>query len=407
MRAVVLPGTAAIFPLALPADGIPILNEPLAQRVRAELTAAGFTVVDGSSPDRVSLVLGPGVFVNAACARALAAAAPGGGRLRIRAPGWARLAGGAEAREVDASVVPAGMRIEDRFSLPVVELDAEEQAFSVAEGPEALNVPAPLLVAAQVSSWADVLWLNLFGMAARVRAIPRARGILLVAGAALRARSLNPWRIAGKLVEVGRGCDVHPSAIVEASVLGTGVRIGPGAVVRGSVLGDGAEVEELALVVGSVVGRSARVQRQAMTKFCVLGARASNGGIIQLSVLGEGASIRGGSYLMDRKLDGGTVSVVSADGKVSASGPLLGGALGPGASLGSGVWLAPGRAVPAGAIVTRSPQDVLVRVPHDLAPGVYAVEGGTAVPVRTGGRGADAPPAGSPPGAGTATKGGR
>lgn len=386
MRAVVLPGPAPIFPLALPADAVPILNESLAQRVRAELTAAGAELRSHSLLPLPLLVVGAGVFVNAACVRALVAAAPRGGRLRIRAPGWARLAGGAEAREVDVAVVPAGLALEERFGLPVVELDAEEQAFSVAEGPEALNVPAPRLVGAQVSSWADVLWLNLFGMAARVRAIPRARGIGMVTWAALRARSLNPWRIAGRLVERGRGCDVHPSAIVEASVLGAGVRIGPGAVVRGSVLAEGAEVEELALVVGSVIGKNARVQRQAMTKFCVLGERASNGGIIQLSVLGDGASIRGGSYLMDRKLDGGLVSVVSADGTVSASGPLLGGALGPGASIGSGVWLAPGRAVPAGAIVTRSPQDVLVRVPHDLAPGVYAVEGGTAVPVRTGRR---------------------
>ena len=389
MKAVVLSGAGEIFPLALRADAVSILNEPLAARVRAELMTAGFTVA-GSAPNQVDcaeiagesrLVVGPGVFVNAAAARALADVAPAGGRLRLRAPGWARLAGGPAERDLDVSIVPAGRALADRGRLVVVELDADEQSFSIAEGPEALNVPAPRLVAGLVESWADVLWLNLFGMAARVRALSRARGVALVLGAAVRARSLNPWRIAGRLVEYGKGCDVHPSAVVEASVLGAGVRIGPGAVVRGSVLGDGAEVEELALLVGSVIGKRARVQRQAMTKFCVLGNGASNGGIIQLSLLADGASIRGGSYLMDRKLDGGIVSVVRADGTVAPSGPLLGGALGPGASIGSGVWLAPGRAVPPGVIVTRSAQDVLVRVPHDSAPGVYAVEGGTAVPV--------------------------
>lgn len=374
-----------VAPFGVSSDRLPLLNAPFGEILRAELATAGITP-SGSMPvgGAGTLVVGPDVFVNAACIRAfLARCGPEGGRLRLVSPGWARAAGGPDARDVDVSLIVSGHASGDaaaRAGLPPVEVDAEETSFAVARGPEAFDVPAPRHVAARVETWADLLWLNLFCMTARVRNLSRARGAAIVLGAALRARSLNPWRVAGRLVEKGRGCDVHPSAVVEASMLGDGVRIGPGAVVRGAILGAGVEVEELALVAGSVVGPDSRVQRQAMLKFSVAGSRVSTGGVVQLSVLADGSSTRSGSWILDRRLDGAPVQVAAAGGLADA-GPALGVALGPGAAVGSGVWIAPGRAIPAGVVVTRARQDVLARVPQDLAPGTYAVEEGGAVPV--------------------------
>jgi hypothetical protein len=349
---------AIVPPFGVPASALPVLNRPLAAAVAAEIAESGL--------DPSTITIAPDVYVNAACLRALAEKR---GRLRLRAAGWARMAGGPDVRDVEVAVGAGG---------DAVEIDAQEMTIDFAQGPETVSFAAPRRIACRIASWSDLLWANLFAMSARMRNIPPATGVGLVALAALRARSLNPWSIAGKLVKTGRRCDVHPRAIVEASVLGDGVRIGPGAVVRNSHIGDGVEVEELAFVSGSVLGHRSRVQRQAMFKFSVLDEGAIAGGTIQLSFFGAGSALRGGSYTLDRRLDGRPVQVMSASGLVEA-GPTIGAALGPKASVGSGVWIAPGRAIPAGAIVVRGEQDMVAKIPAGLPPGVYAVRDGTLV----------------------------
>lgn len=377
-----------IAPLG-PLAELPVMGVPFRTAVRQELHEAGCTINEKirREPECRELVLGPGTWINAATASAMLEAEPASGaRLVLRAPGWARLAGGPVERAVDVAVVPAGTLVDAaaRAALPPVILDADEKSFGVAKGPEALDVPAPRLVACDVRTWADLLWVSLFSMTARVRNLTPAKGLLLVTVAAARSLSLNPHRVAGKLVQRGKGCDIHPSAVVEASVLGEGVKIGPGAVVRGSILKSGAEVEELALVVGSVVGGQARVQRQAMCKFSVLSNLASCGGTVQLSFFGEGASLRGGSYTIDRNLDASPVRVTSPDGTLVDAGPVLGVVLGPGAMIGSGVWIAAGRAIPAGVTVIRAPSDTVLRFGATVPPGIYAVVDGTLAPVPTG-----------------------
>ena len=47
---------------------------------------------------------------------------------------------------------------------------------------------------------------------------------------------------------------MHPTAHVEASILGDGVVIGPRATVRNSILGDGVEVADHASVIACTVG---------------------------------------------------------------------------------------------------------------------------------------------------------
>lgn len=381
-------GDPVVSPFGIPASRLPVLTRPLAASFAEELRAAGVPA-GGVLPGGARLAGSSGVWANAAAVRALIdGAGPAGARMVLRAPGWAAVAGGAERRAIDLGVVPPGADANSRAvrdALAPLEIDAGESGVQVSEGPEAFRVAAPRCVACEVRSWPDLLFTNLFGMASRVRAISPVRGTWIVLGAMLRARSLSKWRIAGKLVARGRGCDIHPSAVVEASVLGDGVRIGPGAVVRGAMLGAGVEVEELALVVGSVVGARSRVQRQAMLKFSVTGEEVSAGGTAQLSIFGDRSAMRLGSYTLDRRLDGTPVRVRMGEGPHAAlveSGPALGVALGPGASIGSGVWIGAGRAVPAGVVLVRGPGDVVTRIPDSLPPGVYAVENGTLAAVR-------------------------
>lgn len=374
-----------IPPLGALAD-LPLLGPPFRSAVRNELFAAGCTVNEKMrrDPAKKELVLGPATWLNGPCARAFLDAAPhSGARLVLRAPGWARFAGGPAERAIDAAVVPAGTAADAaaRAALPVFVLDADEQAVSLAKGPEALDAYAPRYVAADVRSWSDLLWLNLIGMTSRVRNLSKTKGLFLVLAGAAKALSLNKWEIAGQLVERGKGCDIHPSAIVEASVIGPGVTIGAGAVVRGSIVHAGAEIEELALVFGSVIGAKARVERQAMCKFTVLSNAAILGGTVQLSFFGEGASLRGGSYTLDRNLDGKPVRVTAAGGSLVDAGPVLGAALGPRSMIGSGVWIGAGRGIPADVTVVRSPYDMVLRFGNDVPPGVYAVVDGTLAPL--------------------------
>ena len=74
--------------------------------------------------------------------------------------------------------------------------------------------------------WAHIVWANQAAASSVVRRVPRWRGILRLLWAALRAMSLDKWRVLAKLNTVGRDCDIHPTAVVEAGVtLGLGTKV--------------------------------------------------------------------------------------------------------------------------------------------------------------------------------------
>ncbi len=247
----------------------------------------------------------------------------------LRGPGEPgdRLSGAAELRvpseeRVLALPIPGGpLALSDRF---------------------VVRVRHPLqLLWANLLSLPPVLWRELAGEGLV--------GLLRVAWAVLRAGSTAQERVAATMT-VQRGASVHPSAVVEASLLLPGAVVEAGAVVRGSVLGPGARVEALAVCEGSVLGEGAVVQRQALSRYCVLGPGAMLGGTTQLSVFGPGSSLKAGSFAMDQGLSGEVR--VSVDGALQAA-PLglAGCSLGKDTLVGSGVWIAPGRQIPPGITV--------------------------------------------------------
>jgi len=214
-----------------------------------------------------------------------------------------------------------------------------------------------------VGHWAQLLWANLLGLGPALWLSLGAGmgGALRVAWGAACAGSLAPYRVARHVNSVGRGARIHPNATVEGSVIGAGASVGAGAVVRGSLVGAGASVEDLALVEGSVIGDGAVVQRLAMVKYSVVESKAFAAGIHQLAVLGEGATTKLGAVLMDQGFRG-PVRVRVGGGLCEAPHGMLGVCLGPGAVVGSGVFVAPGRAIPAGLTVVQDPQRVVGRV---------------------------------------------
>ena len=149
---------------------------------------------------------------------------------------------------------------------------------------------------------------------------------------------------------MGRDCEIHPTAVVELSVLGDGVKVGPHAVVRGSILGPGAKVDAFANVNASVLGAGARAGRYAFLNLCTLYPRAmvSKGDGFQASVFGEDSFVAWGATILD--LSFGQGIKVETDGpgsqRVHSGVHFLGAALGHRAVIGNKVRVRYGVAIP-------------------------------------------------------------
>ncbi len=126
----------------------------------------------------------------------------------------------------------------------------------------------------------------------------------------LTAFTLNPFKIMRRVVIKGKKCSIHPTAWVEASVLGNGVSIGPGAIVRGSYVGDGVRIAEGAKVLGSVVGDGSEVTWHAIVNLSLLYPKACIGlPGVQTIFVGREAFISSMSMGIDVKFEGGYIGV--------------------------------------------------------------------------------------------------
>ena len=285
--------------------------------------------------------------------------------------------------------LPAGVggdALSSEPNLPLVVVDPGEKMLRrpggrpVGSGPNR-GMPAPARLALRVGHWTHLLLANLLGFGAAVADQGRWRNLLRVIWAVLRARSFNPHAVAAKLNRIGRGCLIHPTAVVEGCMLGDGVYVGAHAVVQGCVLGDGVMVDELASATLSVLAPQARILRRGMVRFSLLQPSATGGGSVQLSVLGRDASLLRSAHTFDVDLSARPIRCRGADGTLQRSGlPYLGCCLGHGATVGGGVWVAPGRSIPNGVQVVRPPEATVLRIPAGLHPGTLAwVEHGSLV----------------------------
>ncbi len=195
---------------------------------------------------------------------------------------------------------------------------------------------------------------------------------------------LAPWRPAWAWLRhggraagsaVGAGSRIHPTARIEGCVLGRDVQIGAYSVLRGCVVGDGVIVEDHATARLSYLAHESHLANFAMFNLSVLGARSSAGHIgAQASILGDDAFLSTFATLQDLALVGDVR--VRADtlpgAPILPSGtPFLGSALGHRVRIGSGISVAPGRAI--GNDTTLVSDDV-VRAP--LGSGAWGRAGG-------------------------------
>lgn len=98
-------------------------------------------------------------------------------------------------------------------------------------GGEGVSVACTTRGIVQINHWTNLWWANLDGLLTRI-AVLRKESKLRLLLLALRARVANQWKVLRETNEIGRNCDIHPSAYLEGCRVGDNVQIGAGAVIR-------------------------------------------------------------------------------------------------------------------------------------------------------------------------------
>ena len=395
--AVITPSGRVIAPFMDPVGEVQVLDRTLRAVQEEAVAEAGLTLVETPPADRPYVAFSDRTFLTGGLLRRLLEQGGIGQRARVEDAVWLEntmpLQDLAAPGLYELGIFPAGAAPDYGVLEPVsLELDLAHEA-PPAEHP-AIAHAAPEQVAAgdavihQVDHWSHILRVNWIAMAATIAREKRRfeerfflMKIALILLVWARARfSLNPFKLARALNQIGPGCTIHPTAVVEGAVLGEGVNIGPFAVVRGSVIGAGARIEEYAVVNMSAVGAGARIGRRGTCNLCVLypGAFFGAGNGYQACVFGRDSFAAWTTTVFDLSFDK-HVRVMKDGQRVDSGTFFLGAAIGHRARIGGLVTLGYGASVPNDAFLVGDSFQVLRR--WEEGPGPHRVVDGVARPV--------------------------
>ena len=255
-------------------------------------------------------------------------------------------------------------------SLPPLRIEAEQKAFPIKPGeflPSTVDVKfTPAFTDAilfHVCHWVHIWLLNLIVLGDELLRTFTANKFKLVLRA-LSAFSLNKHKIASRFVIKGKGCDIHPTATVQASVLGDRVTVGPYSIVQGCILGDDVKINEQSIIIGTVFGEGTSTCPRGWSKLCVTYPKTS-AGRMHACLIGRNVFMASLAYFFDVKFQG-TIKVWHEGNMVDTGMNFLGGCVGHNAIIGPDCWLASGREVPNGAMIIKNPKEVISSIPPDL-----------------------------------------
>jgi hypothetical protein len=391
MKACIIENSSPIAPFGERASELPVLNTPLLQAQRDVLSAVGLDVVEEPPANEAWVRAGSRCwFTEAMLRRFLKIALPDNGLSRTHATGATIQLVHPQFQDLtealqdlpgpglhDLAIVPAGADpattdLPCVVVTPTLHLPSQSDPSADQEGSNDPSIPLGDEFIHQVDHWSHLLRVNLLAImawgASRKRAFDeqnlskRLWGLLRLL---LKARSFKPTRLARTQNIEGPGCRIHPTAVVEESVLGVGVEVDAFAVVRGSWLGDGAHVEEHASVNASVVGPDARVGRFALANFCVLleSATISIGDGFQACVFGRSSYLAIGACIQDLCFEG-NVRVIHHGHRVDSGVPFLGAAIGHRTRIGNGVRIGYGAEVPNDRALVLGSEHLFLRWPE-------------------------------------------
>lgn len=397
MKAVRLSCGRRIPPFLDPMSQVQVAGRDLESVQREELAAAGFEPVSEPPADEPYLLYSDRTwFTREALVRFREQAQPPA-RLRVDHSTWLEACGPLQRWDepglYELALLPAGAD-PDFGQAPPVTVDlgfvdnptpAPHPAL-VHATPE--SVPASDAAVFQIDHWVHILRANVVAKTAMIerskrkfeRSNPFSKA-LAVLKLVTRMRSLSEAGVRAALSRFGSGCKVHPTAVVEASVIGADVSIGPFAVVRAATIGKGVTIDEHASVNFSVVGEGANVSRRATLNLCVAypGAHVAAGEGFQACVFGRDAFVAWSSTVFDLSFHQ-PIKVWDEGERVSSGEYFLGAAIGHRARIGGKVVLGYGAEVPNDGFVVGS-ADAVLRGWED-GPSPHRVVDGVARPIR-------------------------
>jgi len=210
------------------------------------------------------------------------------------------------------------------------------------------HLPMTARLIVQVDHWTNLWGANigsLLAEAARLLAASKMKQL----GLALKARSLNPWKVMQQTNKIGRNCDIHPTAYIEGSTIGDNVVIGAKTTVRESIVGDGTYLGDNSTVHISVLGEGCNLQSGSLTEFCVLyPGVCSNDRVIAISMVGRDCFIAGNVIFTNFRLDKKNIMIKKGSDLIDSGNVFLGSCVGHNVYLGAGCVIAPGRTIPNG-----------------------------------------------------------
>lgn len=210
------------------------------------------------------------------------------------------------------------------------------------------EIPLPDKVAIQIDHWTNLWAANIATLLAPAASLMKTPKWKLL-GTALRAGSLNQWRVVSKLNHIGRNCDIHPTAYVEGSVIGDNVTISAGSVVRECNIASNASIENNVTLNFSVIGDGSYIADGSIIRYSVIYPNTFFGfSTLSCQILGRSCFIGDGVTLSDFRLDGKYITVLKNGIVVDTDNRILGSCVGHDTYLATGTIVAPGRAIPNG-----------------------------------------------------------
>ncbi len=172
---------------------------------------------------------------------------------------------------------------------------------------------------------------------------------------------------------IAAGASVHPTAVVENSVVDDGAVIGPLAVVRNAHIGPRVIVEDQANVRSSIVGAESTLQTQCVVSGSAIGPQSVisfhaairgsllfgrstiSAPVVARSVIGPETFLARGVAISASTLADTPIRVRVGSQTVSTGARLVGCAVGAGSRIGNGVTIPGGYTVPAGIQLAERP----------------------------------------------------
>lgn len=237
-----------------------------------------------------------------------------------------------------------------RLTLPCTTQEIRTQGLGPPPGVTLL--PRAREVVAHIHCWPHLLWFGqLWPHAARAAVLP------------------DTMLQDGNNV-VGNNVRVHPTALVERSVLSDNTEVEAHATVMDSVLCPGARVADHTAVHHSVLGKDCATLADSLLRRVVAlpGSTISNVDLREV-LLGRGVFITSGVIFFTGQHGsmapyGQSPETLRDSGKAE-----LGGAVGHRCVLGARAMFEPGRALPGGVVIVMRPEEGVLGVPQELAPG--------------------------------------